>query len=64
MAGCARLTTSTNSPGVTLNLFQHHCCVTALVPRVDCPDHGTKQVKMPWTREGSRFTPCCSIRRP
>ena len=23
---------------------------------MDCPDHGTKQVKMPWTREGSRFT--------
>ncbi|CAO0823758.1 transposase [Desulfarculales bacterium] len=22
----------------------------------DCPDHGTKQVKIPWTREGSRFT--------
>ena len=39
-----------------LNLFQHHCYVTARVPRVDCPDHGTKQVKVPWTREGSRFT--------
>ena len=26
------------------------------MPRVDCPDHGTKQVKMPWTRERSRFT--------
>ncbi|CAO0823247.1 hypothetical protein DFAR_350007 [Desulfarculales bacterium] len=22
---------------------------------MDCPDHGTKQVKMPLTREGSRF---------
>ncbi|CAO0824454.1 hypothetical protein DFAR_650002 [Desulfarculales bacterium] len=44
VAGCARLTTSTNSPGVTyLNLFQHHCYVTARVPQVDyCPDHGTK----------------------
>ena len=39
-----------------LNLFQHHCYVTARVPRVDCPDHGTKQVQVPWTREGSRFT--------
>ncbi|CAO0824680.1 transposase [Desulfarculales bacterium] len=38
-----------------LNLFQHHCYVTARVPRVDCPDHGTKQAKRPWTREGSRF---------
>ncbi|CAO0821639.1 hypothetical protein DFAR_2500036 [Desulfarculales bacterium] len=33
-----------------LNFFQHRCYVTARVPRVACPDHGTKQVKMPWTR--------------
>ncbi|CAO0823352.1 hypothetical protein DFAR_3670009 [Desulfarculales bacterium] len=40
-----------------LNLFQHHCYVTAQVPRMDCPDHGTKQVKTPsWTRKGSRLT--------
>ncbi|CAO0822945.1 hypothetical protein DFAR_330003 [Desulfarculales bacterium] len=37
------------------NFFQHHCCVTARGPRVGCPDHRTKQVKMPWTRKGSRF---------
>ncbi|CAO0822368.1 hypothetical protein DFAR_2980015 [Desulfarculales bacterium] len=55
VADCARLTISTNSPGFT-SIFQHHSYVTARVPRVDCPDHGTKQVKMPWTREGSRFT--------
>ncbi|CAO0823583.1 hypothetical protein DFAR_3800005 [Desulfarculales bacterium] len=30
--------------------------VVTRVSRVDCPDHGTKQVKMPWTREGSRIT--------
>ncbi|CAO0822399.1 hypothetical protein DFAR_3000008 [Desulfarculales bacterium] len=24
------------------DLFQHHCYVTARVPRVDCPSHGTK----------------------
>ncbi|CAO0823740.1 hypothetical protein DFAR_3850048 [Desulfarculales bacterium] len=29
-----------------LNLCQHHCYVTARVPRMDCPDHETKQVKM------------------
>ncbi|CAO0824101.1 hypothetical protein DFAR_400006 [Desulfarculales bacterium] len=23
---------------------------------MDCPDHETKQVKMPWTREDSRLT--------
>ncbi|CAO0820287.1 hypothetical protein DFAR_3710022 [Desulfarculales bacterium] len=35
------------------NLFQHYCYVTARAPRVDCPDHGTKQATMHWTREGS-----------
>ncbi|CAO0821159.1 transposase [Desulfarculales bacterium] len=35
--------------------FQHHCYVNARALRVDCSDHGTKQVKRPWTREGSRF---------
>jgi transposase len=39
-----------------LNLFQHHCYVTARLPRVDCPDHGTKRINTPWAREGSRFT--------
>ncbi|CAO0823502.1 hypothetical protein DFAR_3730004 [Desulfarculales bacterium] len=34
----------------------HECYVTARVLRMDCPDHGSKQVKMLWTREGSRFT--------
>ncbi|CAO0821901.1 transposase [Desulfarculales bacterium] len=38
------------------DLFQYHCYVTARVPRMGCPDHGTKQVKMPWAREGSWFT--------
>ncbi|CAO0824072.1 hypothetical protein DFAR_4040031 [Desulfarculales bacterium] len=48
MAGCARLTISTNSPGITA-IFSSiiDCYVTALVPRVVCPDHGIKQVKMP-----------------
>ncbi|CAO0824723.1 hypothetical protein DFAR_850021 [Desulfarculales bacterium] len=39
-----------------LNLFQHHRYVTVRVPWVDCLDHGAKQIKMPWTREGSRLT--------
>src|SRR3989304_5105846 len=26
-----------------LNFFQHHCFITARVPRVDCPDHGGKR---------------------
>src|ERR1700686_1853282 len=39
-----------------LNFFQHHCFITARVPRVDCPDHGVKRVTVPWARAGSRFT--------
>ena len=38
-----------------LNLFQHHCCVTARLPRVDCPGHGVKSTQAPWAREGSLF---------
>lgn len=39
-----------------LNFFQHHCYLTARVPRVDCPDHGTRRVTVPWARPGSSFT--------
>ena len=39
-----------------LNFFQHHCYITAKVPRTDCPDHGVKRIQVPWVREGSRFT--------
>ena len=33
-----------------LNFFQHEAYLHARVPRVDCPEHGTKQVKVPWAR--------------
>jgi transposase len=39
-----------------LNFFQHHCFITARVPRVDCPDHGIKRASVPWARRDSRFT--------
>jgi len=39
-----------------LNFFQHHCYITAMVPRTKCPEHGVKTVKVPWARKGSRFT--------
>ncbi len=39
-----------------LNFFQHHCYITAKVPRVKCPEHGVRMVKVPWARKGSRFT--------
>ncbi len=39
-----------------LNFFQHHCLITARVPRTDCPEHGVKRSSVPWAREGSGFT--------
>jgi len=39
-----------------LNFFQHHCYITASVPRVKCNDHGVKRVQVPWARKGSKFT--------
>jgi len=39
-----------------LNFFQHHCQITAKVPRTDCPEHGVKRMTVPWARDGSGFT--------
>jgi transposase len=39
-----------------LDFFQHRAYLTARVPRVRCPEHGTRQVAVPWAREGSGFT--------
>ena len=39
-----------------LNFFQHHCHITAKVPRTDCPEHGVLRIGVPWAREGSQFT--------
>jgi transposase len=39
-----------------LDFFQHHCYVTANVPRTDCPDYGVLRIKVPWARQGKRIT--------
>jgi len=39
-----------------LDFFQHHAYLHAPVPRVVCPEHGTRQVTVPWARPGSGFT--------
>ena len=39
-----------------LNLFQHHCLITATVPRIHCQEHGVKQIEVPWVRKASKFT--------
>jgi transposase len=39
-----------------LDFFQHSAYLTARVPRCKCPEHGVKQVNVPWARPGSGFT--------
>ncbi len=39
-----------------LNLFQHEAYLHAEVARVRCDEHGVRQVRVPWAREGSGFT--------
>ena len=39
-----------------LDFFQHQAYLVARVPRVQCGQHGVKQVAVPWARPGSGFT--------
>ena len=39
-----------------LDFFQHVCYLHARVPRVICPEHGTRLVDVPWSRPKSGFT--------
>lgn len=39
-----------------LDTMQFKTLLHAAVPRVKCPEHGVKQVSVPWSEKGSRFT--------
>ena len=39
-----------------LNFFEHEAYLTARVPRVECSEHGVRQVTVPWARPRSDFT--------
>ena len=39
-----------------LNFRQHFTYLSARVPRVECPEHGVRQVAVPWARPESGFT--------
>ncbi len=39
-----------------VNFFQHHCLLTAKVPRIRCPEHGVKRIVVPWARQDSHCT--------
>jgi transposase len=54
-SGCPVHDTSTKT-WRHLDFFQHQAYLTARVPRVICPEHGTHQVQVPWARPESGFT--------
>ena len=39
-----------------LDSCQFKTVLHASIPRIDCPEHGVKQVQVPWAEKGSRFT--------
>jgi transposase len=39
-----------------LDTCQYQTYLAADVPRVNCPDHGVRQIKIPWAESNSRFT--------
>lgn len=39
-----------------LDTCQYRTMLVALVPRVECPEHGVRQIQVPWGESGSRFT--------
>lgn len=39
-----------------LDTCQFHTIVHARVPRLNCPNHGIRQLKVPWAEPGSQFT--------
>lgn len=39
-----------------LDTCQYRTILEAEVPRVECPEHGVSQVRVPWAEEKSRFT--------
>ena len=39
-----------------LDTCQYRTILIAEVPRVECPEHGVKQIEVPWAEPGSGFT--------
>ena len=39
-----------------LDSFQYQTFIHAEIPRCNCPEHGVKQIEIPWAGENSRIT--------
>ena len=40
-----------------LDTCQYRTILAAEIPRCNCPEHGVHQIAVPWSDQGSRFTP-------
>ena len=54
--GCCSVHDSVEKTWRHLDFFQHKAYLHARLPRVRCPQHGVRQVSVPWARPGSGFT--------
>ncbi len=55
VAGC-EVYDSTERTWRHLDFFEHRAYLVARVPRVRCPEHGVRRVRVPWARPGSGFS--------
>jgi transposase len=54
--GCCPVHDAVEKTWRHLDFFQHKAFLHARLPRVRCPEHGVRQVSVPWARPGSGFT--------
>jgi transposase len=54
--GCCPVHDTVDKTWRHLDFFQHRALLHAGLPRVRCPEHGVRQVSVPWARPGSGFT--------
>ncbi len=54
--GCAAVHDTVDKTWRHLDFFQHKAVLHARLPQVRCPEHGVRQVEVPWVRPGSGFT--------
>jgi transposase len=54
--GCCPVHDTVEKTWRHLDFFQHKAFLHARLPRVRCPEHGVRQVSVPWARPGSGFT--------
>jgi transposase len=54
--GCCPVHDTVDTTWRHLDFFQHRALLHVRLPRVRYPEHGVRQVSVPWARPGSGFT--------